>query len=138
MTPEDIIAAARECLETPFRHQARVVGVGLDCAGVICHVASRLGLPHDTPHDYPRNPYQGQLEQTLDAQPCLRLLSDVGEMQPGDVLLMRFGRAPRHLGVWTGETLIHAYEPAGKCCEHRLDDAWLARVVRVYRFTEMA
>lgn len=135
MTPADIIAAARECLETPFRHQARAVGVGMDCAGVICHVATRLGLPHATPHDYPRNPYQGQLERTLDAQSCLQRVS-IDDAQPGDVLLMRFGREPRHLGIWTGETIIHAYEPSEKCCEHRMDDAWWSRVVRVYRFTE--
>ena len=30
---DDIVAAAREYLDTPFVHQGRVKGVGIDCAG---------------------------------------------------------------------------------------------------------
>ena len=35
--------------------------------------------------------------------------------------------------LYAGETLIHAYANAGKCCEHIIDDAWASRIVRVYR-----
>lgn len=131
MTPADILAAARECLGTPFAHQGRIAGVGLDCAGLVCHVAQRLGLQYDAPTNYPRQPYHGLLQQTLDAQPCLRT---VEHMQPGDVLLMRFRTDPQHLAITTGDGLIHAYQAAGKCCEHGLDAAWRARIVGIYRF----
>lgn len=133
MNPDDIIAAARECLGTPFKHQGRLVGRALDCAGVICHVASRNGMHYDTPTDYPRVPYRGLLEATLDAQPCLER---VQIRQPADVLLMRWskGTAPMHLAIWTGSTIIHAYEEAGKCCEHHMNAMWQDRVVRSYRF----
>lgn len=133
MIADDIIAAARECLETPFQHQGRLVGRALDCAGVLCHIVSRLGLHYSAPTNYPRTPYKGQLEATLDAQPFLeRVLAE--NMQPGDVLVMRFKTDPQHLAIWTGETIIHAYEASEKCCEHVMDDKWRARVVRVYRF----
>ena len=33
-TPGAVIAAARQCLGTPFRHQGRLLSFGLDCAGV--------------------------------------------------------------------------------------------------------
>lgn len=135
MTLEGIVAAARECLGTPFRHQGRVPGVGLDCAGVICHVAHRLGLPYDAPTNYPRDPYQGLLEAALDAQACLQR---VDALEPGAVLLMRTRREPRHVGIWTGATLIHADETVGRVCEHGLDAGWLRRVVRVYRYVEPA
>lgn len=135
MTPDDIIAAARECLDTPFRHQGRIVGVGIDCAGVICHVAHRLGLQYDAPTNYPRDPYQGLLEATLDAQDCLQRID---HPEPGAVLLMRTNREPRHLGIWSGATLIHADETIGKVCEHRMDAVWLRRVVRSYRFVSQA
>ena len=131
MTSDDIIAAARETLETPFRHQGRIAGVGLDCAGVIAHVADRLGMHYDAPTNYGRTPYRGLLEATLDAQPCLERVPD---MQAGDVLLMKWKAEPMHLAIWTGSRIIHAYEGAGKCCEHGLDDAWRSRIVRAYRF----
>lgn len=131
MIADDIIAAARECLETPFQHQGRLAGRALDCAGIVCHVAARLGTPYEAPTNYPRVPYCGLLESTLDAQLCLERVQD---MQPGDVLLMRFKTDPQHLAIWTGRTIIHAYEGSGKCCEHVMDDAWRARIVRIYRF----
>jgi hypothetical protein len=43
MIADNVIEAARECLGTPFRHQGRIVGEALDCAGVAVHVAERLG-----------------------------------------------------------------------------------------------
>lgn len=135
MTSDDIIAAARETLGTPFRHQGRIAGVGLDCAGVVCHVAARLGLHYEAPTNYPRTPYHGLLEATIEAQDCIERVT---EKQPGDILLMRWKAEPMHLAIWTGSTIIHAYEGAGKCCEHIMDSAWQARVVRVYRFKGLA
>lgn len=126
-----IVEYARECIGTPFRHQGRIVGVALDCAGVVAYVADRLGMSYDAPTDYPRTPYQGLLEKTLDDQSCIVRVFD---MQPGDILLMRFKTDPQHLAIWTGETIIHAYESIGRCVEHHLDNAWRSRIVRIYRF----
>lgn len=131
MTKDDVIAAARECLETPFAHQGRAVGTGLDCAGVLCHVASRLGVEYDAPENYPRQPYQGLLQAVLDRQPGLERVSTP---QPGDILLMRFKSDPQHLAVMTDVGIVHAYESVKKCCEHRLDPAWRSRIVATYRF----
>jgi cell wall-associated NlpC family hydrolase len=133
MNVDIILAAARACVETPFRHQGRLVGLGLDCAGVIDHVARRLGHDHTAPTNYPRLPYQGLLEATLDEQPCLERVTD---LRPGDVLLMRFGREPQHLAIYAGATIIHAYEAAGKCCEHDYTAEWQRRTVRIYRFKD--
>ena len=47
---------------------------------------------------------------------------------------MRFAADPQHLAIYTGETIIHAYEAVGRCCEHRLSSMWKARIVRLYRF----
>ena len=91
MTPDDIIAAALECMGTPFLHQGRVPGVGMDCAGVLVHCFKRLGLPHQDERGYPRTPFDGQLERILDSQPSLQriALADAG---PGDWLIMRMSR----------------------------------------------
>lgn len=135
MTRDEIIAWARECVGTPFHHQGRIVGRGIDCAGVIVHVAERAGIQHDSPTNYSRQPHGGMLESILDTQPGL--IRVTGEPQPGDVLLMRFGRTAQHLGIFTGTGLIHAYQKVNKCVEHDLDDQWQRRIVRIYRFAEV-
>lgn len=129
---DDIIAAARACLGTPFRHQGRIPGLALDCAGLVVQVVKTIGLPYHDERGYSRLPHHGRLEAALDAQPSLRQIP-AGDRAPGDVLLMRFKAAPTHLGILAGDTLIHAYEQAGKVCEHRMDPAWIARIARVYR-----
>ncbi len=134
MTPDDIIAAARECLTTPFRHQGRIVGRGLDCAGVCVHVAHRIGADYQDVSGYGRSPANGQLEAALDAQPCLIALADKQDRQPGDLLLMRFDEDPQHLAIYTGATIIHGYQRVRIVCEHGLDQRWMDRIVRVYRF----
>jgi NlpC/P60 family putative phage cell wall peptidase len=128
----DILAAARECLGTPFRHQGRLVGVGLDCAGVAAHVCRRLGLQPVDAVGYGRTPAHGLLESTLDRQPFLVRVVE-GAPQPGDFLLMRFLGEPQHIAVLAEGTLIHAFEGVGTCCEHRLDDKWQRRIVSAYR-----
>ena len=128
----DILAAARACLGTPFRHQGRIPGLALDCAGLVVHVVNALGLPYQDEQGYSRLPHHGRLEAALDMQPALRQIP-VAERAPGDVLLMRFRAEPTHLGILAGDTVIHAYEQAGKVCEHRMDAAWTARIARVYR-----
>ncbi|MCM8624142.1 MAG: NlpC/P60 family protein [Candidatus Accumulibacter sp.] len=135
MTIDEILIAARQCLGTPFRHQGRLVGVGLDCAGVAVHIARVIGVEYVDVQGYGRTPANGQLAQSLDSQPCLEIVPAISGRRPGDLLLMRMARDPQHLAVLTDrETILHAYESAGHCCEHRLDRSWRARIVRVYHF----
>jgi NlpC/P60 family putative phage cell wall peptidase len=130
---DDIIAYARECLGTPYLHQGRLLGIGLDCAGVIAHVAKRLGYePVETP-GYSRTPSNGLLELAADTQ---EWLYRVHEMQAGDILMMRFTGDPQHVGIYTGENLIHSYEGIGRVVEHRLDTKWKSRIMRIYRFKD--
>jgi cell wall-associated NlpC family hydrolase len=133
MTADDAISAARECLGTPFLHQGRLKGVGLDCAGLGVIVAQSIGAKHRDLKAYGRDPYKGLLKETLDNQQGLKRVKR-DSMLPGDLLLLRFGRQPQHLAIYTGTTIIHAYETVGMVCEHSLDERWLARIIGVYRF----
>jgi len=134
VTASDIIAAARQCLGAPFRHQGRSIETGLDCAGVALHVAQACGCDVLDVTGYGRTPANGQLESTLDQQPHLVRVPDIESRQPGDLLLMRFANEPQHIAVLTGDSVVHAYASVGKCCEHILDNKWARRIVRVYRF----
>lgn len=144
----DIVSYARECLNTPFRHQGRVCGYGqlladgktyagyLDCAGVIIHVAKRKGVEHADMQGYPRLPFKNTLKEFLDAQPNLFEVP-IAEMAEGDVILMRIKAAPQHLGIYVGNGyMIHAYDDVGRTVEQRIDDAWLKKITAVYRFVQ--
>jgi cell wall-associated NlpC family hydrolase len=138
MTREDVIAAAKEVEGTPFKHQGRIPGLGMDCAGVLVHCFQRLGLPHEDAQGYPRNPFDGQLERILDGQPSLRRIAKA-EMDRGDVLCMRISSAPQHIALYLGlidghPYILHGSSEHGKVATHRLDALWGARIVRVYRF----
>lgn len=136
MTPDAIVTAARELIGMPFRHQGRAHSGKTDCAGVACHVAARLGIEYADQGDYPRLPGGGRLEAALDGQPGLVRVASA-DMQAGDLLLMRFSGEPQHIAIYTGSTIVHAYERVGKVVEHGLDAAWRRRIVRVYRFAEV-
>jgi cell wall-associated NlpC family hydrolase len=133
MTADDIIAAARECIGTPFAHQGRVVGVGLDCAGVAVHAVRALGVDVLDFAGYGRTPNKGHLAAAMDAQPMLERVPNIVARSAGDILLMRFLGEPQHVGICTGGGIIHAYEAVGTCCEHDICAKWAARIVRVYR-----
>jgi cell wall-associated NlpC family hydrolase len=136
ITTDDILAAARQCLGTPFRHQGRLIAFGLDCAGVAIHVARQIGVGISTcPGTAARRP-TASLSNRSTASPAWSASPD--SPIAGDLLLMRFASDPQHLAICAGETIIHAYEAAGQCCEHRLSSLWAARIVRVYRFRGIA
>jgi len=139
ITPREIVESARAALGTPFRHQGRSAGRALDCAGLIVHVANRNNFAISDREAYPELP-NGELEAVLAQHVAAGVIHRIAlpEMQPGDVVLMRFEKepAPRHLGILGYDnTLIHAWAITGKVCEHLIDAAWLRRIVGAWRFS---
>lgn len=138
MSRDDIVNAALLAEGTPFKHQGRVVGRGLDCAGLYVFICQVLEIPHLDATGYPRTPFGGELERQLDGQPSLQRVP-VDEAGKGDILVMRMSKQPQHIAIHTGNEagypcVIHASEQHGKVCHHRIDELWRARVVRAYRF----
>jgi NlpC/P60 family putative phage cell wall peptidase len=134
VTRADIVAEARSWIGTPFHHQGRLKGVGVDCAGLLICVARELGLSSFDVTGYARLPDGRQLKAT-----CERLMEPIGldAAGPGDVVLLRWTRQPQHVAIVADgpgyRTIIHAHEQAGQCVEHILDEIWARRVVRAYR-----
>lgn len=139
---DQIVAEARSWVDTPFRHQARLKGVGVDCVGVVVKTAHALGLSSFDTTDYARVPdpeaMRRALDEHLDRIPFEAAL-------PGDVLWFAISRARvgRHLGVITAldpVRFVHAYERSTvrHCLEQRLDDAWRKRIVACYRYRGVA
>lgn len=108
-TAADVVAEARSWKGTPFVWQASLKGVGADCKGLIWGVARELGLPEASSlyaaiADYGR---------VVPVPLLLKGLSATFERatvpQPGDVLLMKMGGQPCHLGFHAGDQVIHTY-----------------------------
>jgi NlpC/P60 family putative phage cell wall peptidase len=128
---DDVVLQARTWLNTPYHHQGRLKGVGVDCAGLIIGVAHELGLSDFEIGGYTPRPDGDSLRRACQAQ--MRPLT-LDELAPGDVLLFRFDAHPGHLGFLSGpQTLLHAYLPRRKVVEHGLDAAWWRQVVGCYR-----
>jgi len=130
-----IIEEARSYLKTKWRHQGRS-RAGIDCIGLVIEVAKTVkGWDFDIT-DYPRQ----ATDETMLNLCCEHLLMvSKSELQPGDVLVMRFEHQ-RHAAI-VGDyphsselSIIHAYSPARKVIEQRLDSVWLGRVIGAFRF----
>lgn len=133
---EEIAAAARGCVGTPFRLHGRVPGRGLDCVGLVAHVGRSLGL---TAHDetaYGLSGSEERLEAGLARAGLVRVA--VADAQVGDVLLFDMQRRLLHVAVMSGHGIIHAHRGLGRVVEHRLDEEWRAALAAAWRFPEGA
>lgn len=141
-TAENIVTEARTWLNTPFRHQGRLKGLGVDCAGFVALVAQNAGLTYvEIPSDY---------KPQEDGTAMMRMLSEyldfipTEDVQPGDILALcdealRFPDVPRHLAFVTEVTekttfIVHASRHGVR--EHRMDAAWNKRIHSAWRIKE--
>lgn len=119
-----VVAVARSWIGTPFHHQARVKGAGVDCIGLVIGVARDLAL---VPEDFD---VQGYAE-TPDGRTLMRLAAlhmteiDRDAMGPGDVVVARFDQGAQHFGVLGdyrhgGLSIIHGASDPGRVIETRL------------------
>ncbi|SFI24469.1 NlpC/P60 family protein [Albimonas pacifica] len=139
-----IVAAARDWLGTPYRHQASAKGAGADCLGLVRGVWREvLGSEPETPPPYSPDWMEASREERLfDA--CRRLLVELptAEAGPGDVLLFRMrAQGPaKHLGILveTGgdePRMIHAYSGRG-VVGSSLGPSWRRRIAAAFSFPE--
>lgn len=131
---DEIIAAARACIGTPFRHQGRIPGVGIDCAGLGIVAAQAVGIDVKDFVGYPSLPFDGMLKKMFDSQSSLVRIAKT-DAAPGDVLLMRISDAPQHVAILSyNGYMIHAYQSVGTVVEQRIDGVWRSKIIAVYRF----
>ena len=127
---ENIVAAARGWIGTPYQHQASLQNVGCDCLGLVRGVWRHcLG-----PEPEPVEPYSpdwaeaGGQERLMQAGLRHFSAADPANIQPGDVLLFRWrSHVPaKHLAIATSpETMIHAHD--GACVAEVAIGAWWRR-----------
>jgi cell wall-associated NlpC family hydrolase len=104
------IAVAETWLGTPWHHEARVKGHGVDCAQILIAVYAEAGLiPDFKTAPYPAD-WHLHRETPLFVQHVLEHAVEVrGAPLPGDMVLFRFGRQFSHGSIVTGwPMVIHA------------------------------
>lgn len=123
MTRDDVIREARALCGTPFHHQARLPGVGIDCVGVGVCVARALGIAVIDSNDYPRRPNRRDPDRLLQ---YLRLNLDPSASPiPGDVLAFTYRDTGLvyHIGIMTDiDRMVHAWVGGRKVIEAPLSD----------------
>lgn len=136
-----IVREAREWIDCPYHHQARVKGVGVDCAGLVIGVARGVGI---VPAGFDVNGYARQPDGVSLLRHCRQWMVqiDVSEMQEGDVIVTRFETDPCHFAILAdyqhgGLSMIHAVRGRG-VMEHRLDRTNMARVVAAFALPGVA
>ena len=139
----DIVKAARAYQGTPFRHQGRARGAGVDCIGLLVGTARDAGLEVVDRADYPRQPVPAELIAGLSAN-LDRI--EVDEARAGDVLVFwiidpatlppeKRSETPQHVGMLTDAGMIHAWSEGRRAVvEHGLTQGWRSRIHSAWRF----
>lgn len=137
-TRDRIVAEAKSWIKTPFHHEARIKGAGVDCANLLIAVYSAVGLvPEFTPDHYPPDWHMHRDEPRF-----VKALLDYadplpeGELPlPGDVAMFRYGRHEAHGSIviaWP--MIVHAWSDAGMVTTSEADTGPLAaRLIGFYR-----
>lgn len=146
-----LVESARTYIRTPFTHQGRSRD-GIDCAGLVWASYNDLGVVLPDYRRYGREPHRDGLVAHVTAAlgaPLLTAPVAMAQLQPGDVLVLKFQVEPHHMGI-VGEkdyggtralTLIHADGEAppladgekGRVLEVRLIPQTVARITHVFR-----
>lgn len=134
-TRESIVDIARECIGTPFRKHGRLVGLGLDCAGVVIHVGNTLSFVDNYDfRDYGWMPDRRAVGREL-SDNLVRI--QTRPLHIGSLLCM----GGTHICVVTpcknglnGFGILHSSILMGAVKEHGLDDYWMRKITSAWDF----
>lgn len=106
---DKIVAEALSWVGTPFHHQGRKKGVGVDCVGFLLEIFRPFGIVDFDMDGYARAPDQTLLVETLDQKAIKLDVIDISIIQPVDILLFRIGRREQHVALATdNQNIVHA------------------------------
>lgn len=142
-----VIAEARTWLGTPFRHQAKVKGLGCDCAQLVIAAGEACGLLAIDPAAWRRFAAYGRAPNPKRMEEALRAFMvkiAPSRARLGDVMWLSWERAggradlPMHLAILAEHkgraTMIHALSEVAKVTEHGFTAEWPGRVVSWWRY----
>ena len=89
---DHIAAYAVTCQGTPFAHQGRLPGRGIDCAGLVVGALLSAGALVEDRLDYGERPNPRHVRESLQANGFREIGTDLRQRRSGDVLLCWIGR----------------------------------------------
>jgi NlpC/P60 family putative phage cell wall peptidase len=137
-TKDEIVAAARGWIGTPYRHQGQLKGVGCDCLGMILGVWREVGggfegsVPPYTP-DWAEANGRETLAEGFRAH---LMEIDPGEAEAGDVVLFRWRThlPAKHAAILTArDRMVHSQQHAA-VTEVPVSDWWRRRMAYAFSF----
>lgn len=136
---ERFVKAALECLGTPFAHQGRCLGAGLDCGGPVVHACKELGLFVHDPKGY--GPWGDGVSLRANLHETFTPV-DVDDRQAGDVLLFFWSSPgiPQHVGIEStgvGNGLLHTSATIGQVIDEAWNTNWQRRLLERMRHPEL-
>ena len=134
-TSDRVIAEARRWIGTPWRHNARIHGAGVDCLQLLVAVFSAVGLIEavDT-GSYPKDWHLHKNEPRF-LSGLLRYAEKIENPEPACIVMFNFGRHAAHGAIYTGNNnIIHAWSEVGMVVETNLENHTLSdRIAGYYR-----
>lgn len=135
-TRKEFVEAALGCMGTPFHHQGRLKGVGIDCAGLVIVAAKECGIEVTDMKGYSRIPDGRALLAHCESQNAERV--SMKDAAAGDVILMKLERDPQHVAIIEeieGDRVrvVHAWMAAKGVTRTDFDASLKDKVVAVYR-----
>jgi cell wall-associated NlpC family hydrolase len=123
-----VVAEALTWLGTPYHHHARLKGLGVDCAQILCAVYEACGVVHPVdPGDYPHDHHLHSRHELYIEWPQRAGAREVQTPGLGDVALFQFGRTWSHGGILVAPgQVLHAMQDARRVVLTRLDEYPLA------------
>ncbi len=141
ITRKQIVDAARSMIGTPFHHQARAPGHGVDCIGLLVCVSRLLGC---NPHDFIAYGRDPDPEALLEHLRIGMNEIPISQATTGDAYLIwwEMKSKPQHFVLLTERgTIIHALQRqdgTGKCREQMMPSKWRSQIHSAWAFKEIA
>lgn len=139
---QSIIDEALTWIDTPYQHQARVKGAGVDCAMLVTGVAYNIGLVTSDdlvkipnyPRDWHLHKDEPILTKIMESFGCVEI--NANKAKPGDIVVFQLGRCASHLGILLQDNkVIHAFGGSiNKVIVNELSGKWKERMIQVYKF----
>jgi cell wall-associated NlpC family hydrolase len=131
-TREKIVAEAKTWLKTPWHHEARVKGAGVDCGMILLEIFEKVNLiPHISPAHYSIDFMMNREEEWYEKLILDYAFEIFRNPLPGDIILYRHGRSFSHGAIvieWP--KIIHAFFPERCVCWGDVEQPFLRKKIK--------